>query len=419
MNGGQQEATAPDRNKLLFTLQQLLAVQAVDTRSALDQVSHMLVETMQADKIDVFLFNPAEAELVAMGVSDTPMGARQRQLGLDRLPLANGGREVEVYQQGDTYLSGNMDLDTGALPGLRYGLGVLSMVIVPLDINGERRGVVAVAAARSEAFTGQDVIFMKAVAHWVGLVAYRAQLVEELTASTAAQARQKAADELITVLAHELNNYLTPIQGRVVLLQRRATRDAREQDQADLAALKAAVDRLSGLVSDLLAMERLEQGLYTLHVQAVDLGELTRECVTTFATAERPIHLAVPDPTDLVVLADAARLRQVLENLLTNAVRHSPKELAVEVSVETEQQAEGRWATVSVQDHGSGIPAALVPQLFDRFAAGPDSNGLGLGLYMARRLAEAHSGTLTYDPSADGGACFRLALPLAESPAAA
>jgi signal transduction histidine kinase len=373
---------------------------------------------MPAERIDLFLFDPAVSALMATGGSP-PRSARLHELGLDRLPLANGGREAEVYMNGTPYRSGNVDLDTGVLRGFRYELGMLSMMIVPLEVNGERLGVMQVASDHMEAFTAQDLAFVQEVARWLSVIVQRTQAAEQLADHTVAQARQDTADELITMLAHELNNYLTPIQGRVALLRRRADREQRVADLDDLAALSAVVERLGGLVTNLLTVERLEQGLFTIHPEPVDLAALTRACVQTFGTDRVPIELHRAGPGDLMVAADPMRLRQVLENLLVNAVKHSPPGVGVQVAVATEERAGGRWGTVTVRDHGPGIPPEQVPHLFTRFAPGPDSSSMGLGLFIAHQLTAAHSGTLTYAPAEGGGSAFHLALPLVDRSQAA
>ncbi len=414
MRGGTVNEPEHEWVRLLRLLERLLAMQGIEVRSTLDEASQLLSEAMQANKIDVFVLDTATNTQVALGVSDTPMGARQRAIGLDRLPLANGGREAEVYRTGTPYLSGHVDLDTGVLQGFRFELGVRSMIIVPLDVAGQRRGTIQVASARAEAFTPQDVAFVQVVAGWIGMIFQRAQLVESLTQTAAEQARRGAADELVTVLAHDLNNYLTPIQGRVELLRRRAMREDRPHDLADITALANAVERLGSLVNDLLDVERLEQSLFEMNRQALDMATLLQETIRLLATPETPIelHLRAEHPVLVLVLADPARIRQALENLLANATKHSPPGVAVIVELETTQRDTGTWAVLAVHDAGPGVPAAMVPRLFSRFAAGPDSSGLGLGLYMARTIAEAHGGRLTYDPPAQGGATFRLELPL-------
>jgi signal transduction histidine kinase len=119
-----------------------------------------------------------------------------------------------------------------------------------------------------------------------------------------------------------------------------------------------------------------------------------------------------------VVTADPDRLRQVLANLVANAVRYSPPGAPVLVEVGREPGAEAERALVTVADQGPGIPADLLPRLFERFAPGPGSNGLGLGLYLANRIAAAHGGSLTVDTALGKGTRFRLALPLPNRPAA-
>ena len=226
----------PDRR--LPTLERLLAIQATDLKSALVEASDLLAEALAADKVDVFLHDPAIGSLVAVGTSDTPMRRRQHALGLDRLPLANGGRTVEVYQTGQPYLTGRADQDPGVLPGVVRELGVRSMIVVPLDVAGARRGVLSAASGQPNHFGERDLRFLETVADWVAMVAHRAELVERVAAQAADQGRRVAAEELITVLAHDLRNYLAPLQGHVGLLRRRAERDGRARDveSATLAA---------------------------------------------------------------------------------------------------------------------------------------------------------------------------------------
>jgi hypothetical protein len=120
----------------LTTLERLLAIQATAVKPALDEATTYIAQALRADKVDAFLYDPAITSLVAVGTSHTPMGAHQHALGLDRLPLANGGRTVEVFQTGVPYHSGQVDTDQGELLGVRDGLGIRSAMAVRLDVNG-------------------------------------------------------------------------------------------------------------------------------------------------------------------------------------------------------------------------------------------------------------------------------------------
>jgi two-component system OmpR family sensor kinase len=112
---------------------------------------------------------------------------------------------------------------------------------------------------------------------------------------------------------------------------------------------------------------------------------------------------------------DPNRIRQALENVLSNAIKFSPLGAAVAVELDVESAGAGCCAVVTVSDQGPGIPPELFPRLFDRFARGPGSSGLGIGLYLASRIVAAHGGMLTADPNSTVGARFQMKLPLADA----
>ncbi len=396
--------------QLLVTLEGLLAIQATDTKSALNQASQLINDTLRADKADVFLYESAVDTLVAMGTSDTPMGRKEIALGLDRLAVSNSGKAVVVFQTGVPYLSGHVDQDPDELRGVKDALGIRSAIVVPLAVNGVRRGVLQVDTAQPDRFTEEDVRFLEAAANWVGLVLHRAELVERISQEAAEQARSVAADELITILAHDLRAPLTALKGRVLMLQMRARQDGHQAYLQEAAAMQRATNRLERMIADLMDTARLEQGIFTLTPTVVDLAALARETAATLQTEGNEI--VVRAPAALAAEVDPDRVRQVLENLLENARRHSPQGVAVILEVGTEVHEDGNWAVVTVRDFGPGIAPELLPNIFARFAVGRGTKGLGLGLYLARGIAEAHGGTLTVSSSPGEGATFRLALPL-------
>ena len=132
---------APDGNRLLATLEQLLAIDESDLHGALDRACHMVAKALRADKVDAALYDPTTETLVAAGTSHTPLGRKQHAIGMNRLPVANGGREVEVFLTGVPYATGQADQDPGQLRGMTEGLGIRSAIMVPLEVAGTRRGV--------------------------------------------------------------------------------------------------------------------------------------------------------------------------------------------------------------------------------------------------------------------------------------
>lgn len=432
---------------LLQTLERLLSIDVTDRHTALMQMSQLLTEAFGADKVDIMLYQEDICSLVALGTSDTPMGHHQLALGLDRLPLANGGREADVYITGAPHLTGHADQDPKEIVGLTEGLGIRSSMVVPLEVDGARRGVVLASAKAPERFGQRELALFEAVARWVGVVTHRAELVEQNREQAREQGRRMVADELVTVVAHDLRNYLTPLKARVDLLHRRALRRKSQRDVRDAEVAVREIERLSRLITNLLDVSRIEQGLFALELRPVDLVALMQELADSLTVPLTPIQVRLPAQMDeLVVIADGDRLRQALENLLANALRHAPPETPITLALDLraapgdtedgeetplspaatpdswEQCSPGdtppndtrdhQWAVLTVADRGPGIPSDVLPRLFTRFAAGASSPGLGLGLYLAHEIARAHGGRLAVDSAPGKGARFSLILPV-------
>ncbi|MFO0578030.1 MAG: GAF domain-containing sensor histidine kinase [Polyangia bacterium] len=407
-------ANEPDRlyQQLLRTLEQLLELPAVDLRTALNQATQLIHQALHAEKVDAFLYDPLKNTLRAMGSSDTPLSQLQLAQGLDVLPLANRGSVVEVYTSGNNYLSGHVDEDRNEVPGIVHALGVRSHIAVPLEVAGERRGVLSAQSQTPDFFTAEDLRFLLAVSRCVGAVAHRAELVEAMANAALERGRRAAADELVLILAHDLRNYLGPLRGRIELLRLRAVRESRSSDIKDAEMAVFALERLSRMISDLLDVGRLEQGLFALQPVPVELVSLAQEIAQSLGTPE--VGVQVTGPTELVTHADPERLRHLLENLIGNAIRYSPRgrPVIVEVRAEVQHETAQRQAILEVTDQGPGVPQELLPNLFERFVKTRGSPGLGLGLYLARRIAHAHGGELTVRSQPGHGACFRLTLPI-------
>ncbi len=184
------------------------------------------------------------------------------------------------------------------------------------------------------------------------------------------------------------------------------------QHFANLAMLQ--VQRMRVLVDDLLDAGRLQTGKLNLKREPVDLGALVRETVEAVQLAhpERPLAVEVP-AVSLQVAGDAARLAQVLVNLLTNAIEHAPHAKRIEVRL---RQTEG-VAELQVQDDGPGIAAAEVPHIFTRFhqvarPGGETMSGLGLGLYITKEVVTALGGTIAVEAHEGTGTLFTVQLPV-------
>ncbi len=404
-----EQGLGPTQDRLLTTLERLLEIEVTTLKAAMDAVAQLVADALGAAKVDAWLHDPVTDTLVTIGASDTPLAEQQRATGLDRLPVANGGRIVHVFLTGEPYLSGRVDRDPEELVGVRQRLGIRSAVAVPLEVAGQRRGVLSAWSAAPDFFSARDLRFLEAVARWVGSLAHRAELAERNAAAAAEQGRRAAAEELVRVLARNLRQHLTQLERGLELICSRARREHRRDYLHDAEEMARTVDRLGRSIAHLLDAARIQQGLLAINPRPLDLAALVRETAETFRSPDVPIRVRTPE--ELPISADPGRLRQVLENLLTNARRHSPKGQPVAVEITAETRDGARWAVVTVTDRGPGVPPEVLPRLFELFSAGPGCTGFGLGLYLASQIAAAHGGTLTMESPPDGGATFRLALP--------
>jgi signal transduction histidine kinase len=353
-----------------------------------------------------------------VGASTQPLSALQRRLGLDVIALSNGGRSAQVYLTGERYHSGRVEEDLDELPGVREALKIRSEIGVPLDIGGRRRGMVMAAALRPDYFDAVDVEFVATATRWVGLVAERSQMIEAMKRQALEDSRSATAEELITVLAHDLRNYLAPTTMRLHNLQRRAATDARKGDERDAASALASLERIAALVGDLLDTARLEKGFLQLSLEPVDLGPLLAQAASELSTPDNEVVVKVADRA--VVAADRLRLRQCIDNVVANAISHSPPGAPVHVYVRTEMRESRRWARLEIADQGPGIAESVMPRLFDQYVTTrADDGGAGLGLYIARRIVTAHGGDIVADASPGKGARFTLRIPVVEAPASA
>ncbi len=210
--------------------------------------------------------------------------------------------------------------------------------------------------------------------------------------------------ELIATVSHELR---TPLTAMTALLENLAD-GVVVADAENLGGALEQARRLGALVADLLQLSRLEAGIVDLDRQPIILRTLVEECVEQVQAVSRTGKYDVRIPPDLVVSADPARLRQLVVNVLDNAVRHSPSKSAVRVTGGT---GPGNWWLV-VTDEGSGVMPADRERVFDRFGT-DGAGGTGLGLAVARWAAQIHGGSLRFvDPAPGVGAQLRLDVPL-------
>jgi signal transduction histidine kinase len=223
-------------------------------------------------------------------------------------------------------------------------------------------------------------------------------------------------DEFIASVSHELRTPLTSIRGYLELLQTEDPGNLRPEQRKFLTIVDRNGERLLGLVSDLLFVAQLDAGRLELTLAETDLGRLVEETVESGrpAAAEKGIRLNAEIEERSLVQGDRARLAQLLDNLVSNALKFTPPGGLVRVHLKTS----GALAVLEVSDTGVGMPAKDQEHLFDRFYRTPTARrqavpGTGLGLSIAKAIVDAHGGMIGVISSEGNGTLFRIELPLA------
>lgn len=201
------------QDRLLFILERLLQIESIEIKAILNAAAQLIAEELSAEKVDVFLYNPAIQTLEALGTSYTPLERRRHAPGLDRIPLINGGYIVKVFQSGDSYLTGRLDQDPDRIVDMSSAEGseIRSEMVVALDAHGERRGVLLASSCTPDFFSAQDLQFLEGVARWTGILIHRTELSEHLRIEATQQSR-RVAEELLTIVAHNLRGYLISLE---------------------------------------------------------------------------------------------------------------------------------------------------------------------------------------------------------------
>jgi signal transduction histidine kinase len=257
---------------------------------------------------------------------------------------------------------------------------------------------------------GQDDVFaLELLRRYVGIAIQNVALFGELQSQRASVIQlNQLKDDLIAVLAHDFKGPLTTIIGFTELLEQHALEG--EDAESALRTIRQSATRLASLANDTLALSRVEQGELNLAADPVNVADIVRETAEALG-AGREIDVAI-SARDPVVRGDPARLRQVFENIIGNAIKYSPEGGSVNVRVsETEETVR-----VAIEDRGMGVPPDEMKFLFERFTRGSNAKrskvkGTGLGLYLAKTLVERHGGNIQVQSKLREGSTFTVVLP--------
>jgi signal transduction histidine kinase len=291
-------------------------------------------------------------------------------------------------------------------------LGARSEMAAPMIIGDRVIGVIHVRSSVGVALRAADLEVLTRLADQVALVAFHAQLHAE-RAETVARLREltELKSDFVAIASHELRTPLTGIRGFASLLRDNFDALSLDEVREYLSIIDGQSQRLVRLVEDLLVVSRLEGGRLRLKVEEVQLRPFLQNLVASFVDESGRISLNGPDELATVRI-DADRVEQILRNLVQNALKFSPPEEEVTVSA----RRTSRGVDFEVTDRGVGIPADELANIFDRFHQAGDGGrrereGVGLGLYIAKRLLEEMGGEIAVESTPGHGATFRIRIP--------
>jgi signal transduction histidine kinase len=293
-------------------------------------------------------------------------------------------------------------------------LGLRCRVVAPLLSGAETIGMLSVVRREPASFDEEEIELLVLLGRFLGATvqnirAYEAEreTVEELRRLSALRA------DFVSLVSHELRSPMASLIGSAQTLRERWRELDAGQRESFLALIAHETSRLAALVEDVLDTSRIEAGTFTYTFGEVDLAGLVRAAAAAAESGQDEVAVRADVSGALPsVQGDAERLRQVLSNLIDNAVKYSPA--GGEVRVKTRAQ-NGRFE-IAVSDRGPGIPPEQQRLIFEKFGRAKLGDktkpGTGLGLFIARSIAEAHGGAITVDSTPNRGATFTLTLPL-------
>lgn len=283
------------------------------------------------------------------------------------------------------------------------------VAVLPLRAGGRVTGAARLVAATAMHPDAPARRFLEAILYYAALGAERVRLSSEAEHAEALRQADVLKDALLASVSHDLRTPLTTIKA--------LAEDIRRDGDDRAATIEEEADRLNRFVADLLDLSRLSGGALAVRpeVNAVEdlVGAALQRVSGLLGARTVEVHLDTTEPL-LLGRFDFVHALRVLVNLLENALKYSPAATAVELTA----ARVGETVELRVEDRGPGVPPTDRERIFDAFyrpeGVTPDGGGAGLGLSIARRLAEAQDGTLRYEPRDGGGSRFVLALPAAD-----
>lgn len=399
--------------KTLYEIASTITSQPSRPQSALSSIVSVVSRAFQADLCAFYLLDESSGDLAAQPGA---FGIAHDEITKLRIPLEmKGSTTVQAYLKGTPMLSGDIQQERRTA----HPFNIHSLMAVPMKLEDKNIGVLRIGSCRRDFYNEEHLRLAVLIAEEAAVIIENALLYQRLV-QTAEELSQlnRLKDDFISTVSHELKTPLTTIKGFASVLASEAAGPLEDQQKKFLGIIHAAVERLQALIHQLLDVSKLEAGGVRMVFKSVSLSQIIRKCLqgNSLQMAQKRVGLKASIPAGLPqVRADASWMSQVLDNLLTNAIKFTPGGGRIGISV----LDKGQYVLVSVEDSGIGIPAEEKNRIFDKFYRVPahaemNQPGTGLGLAIAKSVVEQHGGKIWVDSEPGKGSRFSFVLPVAE-----
>jgi signal transduction histidine kinase/DNA-binding response OmpR family regulator len=374
------------------------------------QITRHAAQTLRTEKGLVLLYDAERHEMIAQSPG----------VGLDRATVAKLHYPVqgEASQRWNFRLNGPLLTNEAAtdprlMPGFVASIGLHSLLMTPILAGPQIIGLLAVAdRPASLPFRDEDLATLQLVAGQASVAVDNHRLHEQLKgANLRLQEFDRLKSEFVAMVAHDFRSPLMAIRGFAEMVLEDSDLGA-DNRKVFVQTIINETDDLARLATDTFLITQMETGQFTYHWTEIELGSFILDALSR-GRADHPVGLDVPAGLPRVT-ADPERLRQLLTNLISNAVKYSPGGDSVLVRA---RQPAGGHVQIDVVDHGLGIPHDQMNRLFQKFERVRTEQhsriaGTGLGLYICRLIVEGHSGRIWAESEPGLGSTFSVLLPL-------